>query len=93
MLKKLFVNFAVAGPLFFLFQSAAFSQDSSERRIRKSQATEKSQQRRAKAARRTTNRQTGSWPPCRGVLWVDSLCQLNDGRVCYVDENELINCQ
>ena len=34
----------------------------------------------------------GGYPPCTGVLWVDSLCQLPDGRICFVDVHELINC-
>lgn len=35
----------------------------------------------------------GGYPPCVGVLWVDSLCQLPDGRICFVDEHDLINCK
>lgn len=93
MFKHFLLGFAVAGPLFVVFESAALSQDNSERRIRKSQATQKSQQRRAKAAPRAIRPQTSGFPPCRGALWVDSMCQLNDGRVCYVDDNRLIDCR
>lgn len=38
------------------------------------------------------NAKSGGYPPCGGIMWVDSLCQLPDGRICFVDEHELINC-
>jgi hypothetical protein len=93
MFKQLLLSLAVACPLFVLFGNASPAQDSSERRIRKSQATEKSQRSRSKAAQRAIRPQASGWPPCQGLLWVDTLCQLNDGRLCYVDENILVNCQ
>lgn len=93
MIKPLLLSLAVAGPFFLLFGSASLSQDNRERRVKNSQSTETYQRRRAKAPRPAARQQTGRWPPCRGVLWVDALCQLDDGRVCYVDENMLIGCQ
>ena len=93
MSKQLLLSLAVAGPLFFLFGNVSLAQDSSERRIRKSQAAEKSQRRRTKAARPAVRPQSSGLPPCRGVLWVDSFCQLDDGRKCYVDENMLLDCR
>jgi hypothetical protein len=27
----------------------------------------------------------GVWPPCRGMLWADSQCVREDGKVCRVD--------
>jgi hypothetical protein len=93
MLKHVLLSLAVAASLLVILESAALSQDNSERRIRKSQATEKSKQRRAKAAPPAARPQGSGWPSCRGLLWIDSLCQLDDGRVCYVDENILVSCQ
>lgn len=93
MFKQVSISLALAGSLLVLFGSATFSQDASERRIRKSQAAEKSKRSRAKAAQRTVRPQTSGLPPCRGALWVDSFCQLDDGRKCYVDENILIDCR
>ena len=93
MFKQLLLSLTLAGSLLVIFGSASFSQDTSERRIRKSQAAEKSQRNRSKAARRAVRPQTSGLPPCRGALWVDSFCQLDDGRKCYVDENILIDCR
>lgn len=94
MSKQLLLSLAVAGPLFILFGNVSPAQDSSERRIRKSQAAEKSQRSRAKAARPAVRPQASSLPSCYGAaLWVDSLCQLKDGRQCYVDENMLLDCR
>lgn len=93
MFKQLLLSLAIVGPLLVLFGNASFSQDNSERRIRKSQTTEKSQRSRSKTARPAIRPRASGVPPCYGVLWVDTLCQLKDGRVCYVDENELIDCR
>lgn len=35
----------------------------------------------------------GGYPPCTGIMWVDSLCRLPDGRVCVVGEYDLLNCK
>lgn len=35
----------------------------------------------------------GGYPPWRGILWVDLLWKLPHGRVCFVDEHQLINCK
>lgn len=93
MFKQLLLSLALAGSLLVVFGSVSFSQDTSERRIRKSQAAEKSQRNRAKAAQRTVRPQTSGLPPCRGALWVDSFCQLDDGRKCYVDDSRLVDCR
>ena len=88
MFKQLLLSLTLAGSLLVIFGSASFSQDTSERRIRKSQAAEKSQRNRSKAARRVVRTPVSGIPSCYDVYWLDSLCQLN-GRVCNVHESGL----
>ena len=94
MFRQLLLSLAVAGPLVVLFGDASLSQNNNERRIRKPPATEKSQRSRSKAARPAVNPQTSGLPSCYGAaLWVDTFCQLKDGRQCYVDDNRLVDCR
>ncbi|HRD77901.1 MAG TPA: hypothetical protein PK264_18510 [Hyphomicrobiaceae bacterium] len=40
------------------------------------------------------SKSSGGYPSCnQGVLWVDTLCRLDDGRVCLVGEFDITDCK
>jgi hypothetical protein len=71
--------------------SATDLQAQQNERKAKQTASEKKKKKRKAPPRQA--QAPGGYPSCHvGVLWVDTLCQMRDGRICSVDEYDLVNC-
>ncbi len=74
------------------FGTSSLAQDK-EQKDRKTRATQRTERPQRQQQQPSPSGGGGGYPSCEsGVLWVDSLCRRADGRICQVDENDLVNC-
>jgi hypothetical protein len=89
--RRLVVLATLAVPCLFLQPAEPVgAQGAQAEKDRKARAARKAKVRSSRPA--AVPASSSGYPSCDGLLYVDTLCQLPDGRTCYVDEYALVNC-